>query len=524
MTVVVSLNRRISPSSVSRGTTAKVLASILFALFLSGFSILLHLISQPLAITFCVLSSVALAIYFEQYVPTVLFVCLIFQSTFISLASTRVHSAAELIPMKSYDFLIAVCVWLVIAAPFFFQRRVNSPLVRNLFYLGCLILLVATVYFLLGLRYNARNSVIYMRNVSTPVMLFQICLLCSCRHAIPMRTISTVILCLLIVCGYMELLDRKLWLDVTNGWRYFDLSLASQMYDPYLIKQMQQGGIVVANPLDLLKTNFLNMNLFGQLGYQIVRLQGPNFHPISYGYSLAAFMTFCALHKRKALFVLAVPLLLFASAKGAIVMTLVCLLVTIVSDGRFRRMAAPLLIIGLSIYAFLVFVSGRASGDFHVLGLLGGINGFLRQPWGRTLGQGGNLSTNFAKLDWSKFQHVGAANTALESAIGVMLYQMGVAAIPIILTYVSIARTCWRIHETSRIPVLAMCASGIAVMLVNGIFQEEALFAPLAMGLIMAFTGLALGAVDRVQRRQQSNWDDGRRTAPGPELHQAECA
>jgi len=34
-------------------------------------------------------------------------------------------------------------------------------------------------------------------------------------------------------------------------------------------------------------------------------------------------------------------------------------------------------------------------------------------------------------------------------------------------------------------------------MLVNGLFQEEAWFAPLALGLVLAFAGLTFGAVDR---------------------------
>jgi len=33
--------------------------------------------------------------------------------------------------------------------------------------------------------------------------------------------------------------------------------------------------------------------------------------------------------------------------------------------------------------------------------------------------------------------------------------------------------------------------------MVNGIFQEEALFAPLALGLMCAFTGVVLGAAFR---------------------------
>jgi len=38
-----------------------------------------------------------------------------------------------------------------------------------------------------------------------------------------------------------------------------------------------------------------------------------------------------------------------------------------------------------------------------------------------------------------------------------------------------------------------LAAFGILITLVNGIFQQEALFAPLALGMLLALAGLALG-------------------------------
>jgi ABC-type phosphate/phosphonate transport system permease subunit len=78
-----------------------------------------------------------------------------------------------------------------------------------------------------------------------------------------------------------------------------------------------------------------------------------------------------------------------------------------------------------------------------------------------------------------------------------LLYQLGVAAAAVFAFYLWIARIAWRLYRATGAPALAFASSAIAVTLVNGLFQEEAYFAPLALGLVMGFAGLALGATDR---------------------------
>ena len=57
---------------------------------------------------------------------------------------------------------------------------------------------------------------------------------------------------------------------------------------------------------------------------------------------------------------------------------------------------------------------------------------------------GGNLSENFASIDWSAAQQAGAVDGAVESAIGVLLYQMGIAALVPLAFYFMIAMKAWR--------------------------------------------------------------------------------
>jgi hypothetical protein len=122
-------------------------------------------------------------------------------------------------------------------------------------------------------------------------------------------------------------------------------------------------------------------------------------------------------------------LLLFVGAKGALALLLFSLAFCFVAR-FYTGVLAPLgLAALLAGYALFVFWTGVQIGDFHVLGLICGLNGFLTNPIGHTLGQWGNLSVDFAAIDWVKYQHAGATDIAVESAVGVLFYQMGVAAI-----------------------------------------------------------------------------------------------
>jgi hypothetical protein len=124
---------------------------------------------------------------------------------------------------------------------------------------------------------------------------------------------------------------------------------------------------------------------------------------------------------------------------------------------------------------------------------MGGWNGFLQNPFGRGLGVGGNLSEGYSSIDWSAAQQAGAVDGAVESAVGVLLYQMGIAALIPLGFYLAMALKAWRLYACSGLLTQGLAAFGVMIVLVNGIFQEEALFAPPALGLLMCLTGLAIG-------------------------------
>jgi O-antigen ligase len=155
--------------------------------------------------------------------------------------------------------------------------------------------------------------------------------------------------------------------------------------------------------------------------------------------------------------------------------------------------------LALVAFAAIAIPIGLQIGDYHVIGLMGGWHGFLDKPFGRGLGIGGNLSEGYFSIDWSAAQQAGTIDGAVESAIGVLLYQMGIAALVPLGFYFAMALKAWRSYASSGNLTQGLAGFGVMVVLLNGMFQEEALFAPPALGLVLSLTGLVIGSRIRME-------------------------
>jgi len=121
----------------------------------------------------------------------------------------------------------------------------------------------------------------------------------------------------------------------------------------------------------------------------------------------------------------------------------------------------------------------------------------MNNPIGRGIGVGGNLVVDVATVDWSRSQHLGQIDPVMESAVGVLFYQMGVFALVPLAVLVWLAFKLWGLHMRSGDRLFAAAAFSLLTITVNGIFQEEALFSPLAVGVVLALAGLLLGRAYR---------------------------
>ncbi|PZA13187.1 hypothetical protein DNX69_02055 [Rhodopseudomonas palustris] len=476
----------------------RILLTFVVALTATACSPLLHVASPMLAITVETLVAIAIAIAMPAQGPVIAIFLMMFQNVFVSLFSPLVTEPSELEFLKGYNFLICAVLWLVAFARAAVSRR--SPMLNRLLLTSTAVLAVMGVYFVIGLTREPKAAAIYLRNIALPVLLFQLALLAAANHRIRVTPYVVVIAVLVVICGGIEFAFRDAWLDITNGHAYWRLEEIKATNSGVWEREMRATGKVIVGIKDLFVVDFFNTTLLKGLGLgQMLRLYGPNISPVSFAYGVGFFALFLLAVGRGGLGGLALVLMLLCGVKGAAIMVLF-----VAAAWIGTILVGPVLVlcgavVVLAAYAGFVIRTGLQIGDYHVIGLMGGWNGFLHAPLGRGIGLGGNLTEGFSGINWQAAQQAGAVEGAAESSVGVLLYQMGVAALVPLGFYAMVALACWRLYARSGVLLLGMAAFGILVVLTNGLFQEEALFAPPAMGFLMLLAGLLLGS----QARQQ---------------------
>ncbi len=267
--------------------------------------------------------------------------------------------------------------------------------------------------------------------------------------------------------------------EAINAPRFYDVSHANAMSAAPL--GIRTGQDVV----NLLTDSFFNIG--GDGSGHSVRFGGPNMHSVSYAYVMAI-GAIVALSLGAGWFVLPIlPLLFMIGVKGSSILLLGTALLWMIGKLFGTRFLA---ISGLALGVTFLTVAikfGIAAGDYHVLGLLGGVNGFLHNPLGHGLGVGGNLSSDVTSSDlsrvWDANQRFGA-EVPLESAIGVLIYQMGIGSVAVgYMIWTAFASGFGRFR--SRLGFIPLA---IAVLTFNSVLQEEA-FSPYSMGLLAIFAG-----------------------------------
>ncbi|ODN71388.1 hypothetical protein [Methylobrevis pamukkalensis] len=344
---------------------------------------------------------------------------------------------------------------------------------------------------------SPQGAIIYLRNIALPLMLFQVCLTVAYAHRPNVTTSLIFLATLVMLLGYFEFLFRDEWFRLTNSHAYWWLNSTDAREAGLYFRIAQIHRQVMTDVLDAFRVTLFNTALLSDLDLTVLRVNGPNFHSISFAYAISFLALFLFSCRRFVLFALILPILVFTSAKGALIVLLLATSMTLASTVFQGRIVLAGFVGLMCLYIPFVIISGLRVGDYHVLGLIGGVKGFLANPIGHGLGSGGNLATNFGELDWENAQKSGETEAAVESAVGVLLYQMGVAAFIVLGFYYWVGFTVWRLFDRLRHPQFCVAAYGLFAILVNGLFQEEALFSPLSLGLMLAFAALAIGSAAR---------------------------
>src|SRR3954453_4604221 len=466
-----------------------------------AFAPLLHVASPILAISVETLIACAIAVAAPAYAPAIAIFILFFQNLFVSILSPYIADPSQVEFIKGYNFLSCSVMWLTTLALYGLRWKDYPAEVHRLMAWGMFVLGMVGVYFLIGFGQDPVAASVYLRNIVLPLFLFQLSLLIAATCELRVTPFFVTIGVILILCGYVEFAFRDFWLDITNGqafWRFDEIkSTNSGIWE----KEMRTTGNVFVDLKDRFRFGFLNTPLLEGLGLSdILRIFGPNMSPISFGYGVAFFGLFLFSVGRPLLALAALPLIVFCSVKGALILILFVSMAWL--SARILGAVATLVLamLALALYAILGIYTGLQIEDYHVLGFVGGWNAFPQKPFGRCLGVGGNLTEGYASIDWSAAQQAGAVDGAVESTVGVLLYQMGIAALIPLGFYLWMALKAWRLYAFSGLLTHGLAAFGVMMVLVNGIFQEEALFAPPALGLLMCLAGLAIGNALRASR------------------------
>ena len=473
------------------------LGPVALAALITGLPIVFHLASQAAGIATCTLLALIVANFAAPTIPTVLIFSYVFQNLFVALVSPHIDSLDQLNAIRAYNFLLTAVIWVVLAASYAMNRSGVEKRMRLLMDVTTGALVLIGVYFVIGFAFNAGSAVVYLRNIAAPFLLLQIFTIIAYRHRVSVTGVLMLVGMLALIYGYLELFGQESLLRLVNGDVYINWRIKQDYADGVWLRDMQQTGRVMRSYLDTLQIDFLNTSLLGNLGLRVYRLVGPNFHSISFAYFLAAFGVLLAATGRWWYAILVLPPVIVIGSKGALVLLLlVTAALMLLHYVRGARRLWPYLAI-LAVYAAVGIVVGIQAKDYHVIGFIGGLRGFASNAIGHGIGAGGNLSVNVSTIDWGRFQSLGETDVAVESAVGVLLYQMGIAGIVVLGVLGWIAAKLWSAYRGTGDQLYAAGALGVLTITVNGIFQEEALFAPLALGIVLALAGLMLGRLYR---------------------------
>jgi hypothetical protein len=349
---------------------------------------------------------------------------------------------------------------------------------------------VIAFYTCLGMvRGDPMDAAIYFRNTITPIACFLVGFMVVLFYRFDSVPGLAVMGAVAAVYGYFELFFGLDFLSLFNGDQYIMRQTTQQIQSGYWEKVLEQTGFVFTGLSDAFMTTFFNLPWFADVLPRIWRVVGPNFHPISYAYALSVISVALLFRGRWLLPLFFFPLLMIIGSKGAMVMLLVAAVALLLLRLSGPRLAAAFVIVSSVSWVSLAIVFGMRSGDYHVLGFFAGIRDFLSNPLGEGLGIGGNLSSDSSRLDWEAAQSAGASAVPVESAVGVMLYQMGIGAMAFFGFLFALAATLLkRFLATSESRYLAGFVM-ITVVSANAVLQEEAFYSPLALGLILLMVG-----------------------------------
>lgn len=451
------------------------------------------------AATFAMVLGVA--VFVPASIPFVVATGFLYQNTIVAWYTPLVADNTTFDALRGANFIILMTAFGAFFAAAFQPRVLVIAAIRPWLMGGMLLGAVILFYFALGvLNGDPKDAVVYLRNVIIPIACFFVAIIASSMYRIDLQRLVPWLVGIAIVYGYCELTFSMDFLGLFHGDEYIERDIWRQIETGVWERVLQQTGFVLRSLSDVMMTDAFNLPILSGIFPKVFRIGGPTFHSISFAYSLSVASVWLLFNKRWLLPLLALPLLLIIGSKGAMVLLLLGTFVRVTAPLLGARLALILMTLAAMVWVVGSILFGMRSGDYHVLGLFAGVRDFLGNPLGVGLGFGGNLSSEAVNINWEQSQADGAAGIPMESAIGVMIYQMGIGSLVYLGFLFAIARTAWRAYRRSGDFPLLFLYVGTVVISANAVLQEEAYFSPLALGFCLLLGGTSLGTWWRRER------------------------
>lgn len=437
-------------------------------------------------------------------VPVIVICSFLYQNLVVAWYTPFIPDNIAFDALRGANFVMLMTAYGVFLAASF-QRRLR-PIVELRPWLLLSLALCATIVFYLGLgalHGVPRDAIVYFRNTITPLACFHIAIVAASVYRVDLRKSVLWLGAGIIVYGYCELIFTMNFLGLFHGDLYIERDIRRQIETGVWEKTLHETGFVLRGLKDVMMTTFFNTPIFKGIFPDVFRIGGPNFHPISYAYALSIMAAWLLFRGRWLLPLAALPLLLVIGSKGATFLLLLALAVRFVH----RRLGTDLTLVGVVALSFLwvaaAIAYGSTHGDYHVLGLFAGLREFPGNPFGRGLGLGGNLSSTTLNVNWEHAQATGSTALPMESAIGVMLYQMGIGSLVFFVFIGAIVVAARRYLIATGDPDFLFGFVAVVAISSNAVLQEEAYYSPLALAFSLMLTGVAFGTYWREQSERR---------------------
>lgn len=447
--------------AASYGVASESIVGVIGALyiifcFVLALSLNIGILGVPLLATVALI----VGIWAPRFSMILLVVSIIFQNVVVTLLSgiTSDPTAFTFSQAANYIVLIVLFAALMAERGDFLSRR------TGLVWLLMGALLLWTLYGIT--RSSAQSAAQYFRLFSVPLLTIM-----SAIYIRPHVNIAFMSGVIALIAGLVIFLC------------FFEVFFQAEYYNFFNIVEFQ----IFKRPdryelqnidslIDSSTRSLLNFTGEFRLNIYVPKIYGPALHTISSAYIIANLALATFFLRRYVLTILLAVLLVMFSAKGPLFLFLIPVSMSLFArTGLIRTRGAMSIVLT---YIAVVLTYGIYTVDVHVMGLIKGITSVAVNPVGAGIGVGGNLS-DLRESTGSMLAIKSNLPFAVESGVGVLLYQMGIVGL---LVLVALGRIVTRMQRSVRPEARVFFLCYWLMLLSNALFQEEAL-APTAFGL-----------------------------------------